>query len=53
MGMFLMWLDGYASQKSGNTVLSNEWIEKLGAHMGKYCSENPNASILEAAQAME
>ncbi|MGN0894079.1 MAG: HdeA/HdeB family chaperone [Succinivibrio sp.] len=53
MGMILMWLDGYASQKSGNTVLSNEWIEKLGAHMGKYCSENPNASILEAAQAME
>ncbi len=40
MGMLLMWLDGYASQKSDNTVLSDEWIEKLGAHMGKYCSEN-------------
>ena len=38
MGMLLMWLDGYASQKSDNTVLSDEWIEKLGAHMGKYCS---------------
>ena len=35
MGMLLMWLDGYASQKSDNTVLSDEWIEKLGAHMGK------------------
>lgn len=29
MGMLLMWLDGYASQKSDNTVLSDEWIEKL------------------------
>ena len=27
MGMLLMWLDGYASQKSDNTVLSDEWIE--------------------------
>ena len=26
MGMLLMWLDGYASQKSDNTVLSDEWI---------------------------
>ena len=53
MGMLLMWLDGYASQKSDNTVLSDEWIEKLGAHMGKYCSENPDPTILDAAQAME
>lgn len=53
MGMLLMWLDGYASQKSDNTVLSDEWIEKLGAHMGKYCSEHPDTTILDAAQAME
>lgn len=53
MGMLLMWLDGYASQKSDNTVLSDEWIEKLGAHMGKYCSEKPDTTILDAAQAME
>ena len=53
MGMLLMWLDGYASQKSDNTVLSDEWIEKLGAHMGKYCSENPYTTILDAAKAME
>ena len=36
-----------------DTVLSDEWIEKLGAHMGKYCSENPDTTILDAAQAME
>ena len=53
MGMLLMWLDGYASQKSDNTVLSDEWIEKLGAHMDKYYSENPDTTILDAAQAME
>lgn len=53
MGMLLMWLDGYASQKSDNTVLSDEWIEKLSKHMGTYCSQNPDTPILEAAQAME
>lgn len=53
MGMLLMWLDGYASQKSDNTVLSDEWIEKLGKHMGTFCSQNPDTPILEAAKAME
>ncbi len=53
MGMLLMWLDGYASQQSGNTVLSEEWIEKLGMHMGTYCAKNPDTTILDAAQALE
>ena len=53
IGMFLMWLDGYASQKSNNTVLSDEWIEKLGKHMATFCSQNPDTPILEAAAAME
>ncbi len=52
MGLILMWLDGYASQKSDNTVLSDEWFSKLSAHMGKFCSENPDTPILEAAQAL-
>ncbi len=53
MGMILMWLDGYASQKSDNTVLSDEWMEKLSLHMASYCSQNPDTPILEAAEAME
>ncbi len=53
MGLILMWLDGYMSQQSDNTVLSDEWIEKLSMHMATYCSKNPNTSILEAAVAME
>lgn len=53
MGLILMWLDGYMSQQSDNTVLSDEWIEKLSMHMATYCSKNPNTSILEAAGAME
>lgn len=51
--MILMWLDGYASQKSDNTVLSDEWMEKLSLHMASYCSQNPDTPILEAAEAME
>lgn len=53
MGMVLMWLDGYASQKSDNTVISDEWLEKLGLHMAKFCSENPDTGILDAMGAME
>ena len=53
MNLILMWLDGYASQKSDNTVISDEWMEKLGQHMGSFCSANPDTPILEAAQAME
>ena len=53
MDMVLMWLNGNASQKSDNTVISDEWMEKLGTHMAKYCSENTDTAILDAMSAME
>lgn len=51
--MFVMWIDGYMSQKSENTVISDEWIQKLSQHMGTYCSQNPDATILDAASALK
>lgn len=50
--MMLMWIDGYMSGKSDNTVISNEWMEKLGTHLGKFCGANPAKTVLDAIEAM-
>ena len=52
IGMMLTWIDGYMSAKSDNTVMSNEWMEKLGTHMGSYCQKNPGKTIMQAMEAM-
>lgn len=52
MGMLLMWMDGYMSAKSDNTEFSEEWMGKLGKHMGTYCGKNPKKTIMEAMEAM-
>ena len=52
MGMMLTWIDGYMSAKSDNTVMSEEWMEKLGTHMGTYCAKNPQKTIMAAIEAM-
>ena len=48
----LMWIDGYLSAKSDNTIMSNEWIEKLGMHLGMFCAQNPGKTIMQAIDAM-
>ena len=52
MGMLLSWIDGYMSAKSNNTMMSSAWMEKLGKHMGEYCSKNPGNTIMKAMEAM-
>ena len=52
MTMMLTWIDGYMSGISDNTVISNAWMEKLGAHMGQYCSKNSGKTIMDAIKAM-
>ncbi len=49
----MIWLDGYVSALSDNTVMSTEWMKEFGTHMGTYCTKNPNSTILEAVDAME
>lgn len=53
IGMMLVWIDGYMSAKSDNTVMSSEWMEKLGTHMGTYCGKNPAKTMMDAINAME
>ncbi len=50
MGLLLTWIDGYMSAKSDNTMMSDAWMEKLGKHMGEYCSKNPNHTIMQAME---
>lgn len=52
MAMMLSWIDGYMSAKSNNTLISNAWMEKLGEHIGTYCSANPNKTIMDAMEAV-
>ncbi len=52
IGTMLVWIDGYMSAKSDNTVMSEEWMEKLGGHLGKYCASNPNKTIMDAINNM-
>ena len=52
MPMMLMWIDGYMSGKSDNTMMDNAWMEKLGTHMGKYCASNPQKTIMDAIENM-
>lgn len=39
ISMMVMWIDGYMSGKSGNTSISDQWMEKLGTHLGTYCAK--------------
>lgn len=52
MPMMIMWIDGYMSAKSDNTTMSDQWIEKLGMHLGTFCGKNQTKTIMEAIEAM-
>lgn len=52
MGILLAWIDGYMSAASENTVMSEEWMTKLGTHMVTWCQANPAKTIMDAMDAM-
>ena len=51
--LILMWLDGYISAKSNNTLMDDAWVEKLGQHLGEYCAAHPKKTIMDAVKAMD
>lgn len=52
MGILLAWIDGYMSAVSENTVMSDEWMGRLGQHMATWCQANPQNTIMDAMEAM-
>jgi acid stress chaperone HdeB len=49
-GLALMWLDGYLSGVSGDTVLDFKDFEKFAEKLGASCKKNGQANLLEVAK---
>lgn len=51
MAGFIFWIDGYLSAKSGDTTMNDAYIERLGTHLGTFCGNNPNKTLMDAIKA--
>lgn len=49
-GSMLVWLDGYLSGISGDTLLNSERLEYFGGEMARICTDEPDMPLLEAAE---
>lgn len=52
MPLLLMWIDGYLSAASDDTVCDDAYIEELGSELGNFCKSNPDATIWDAMQSL-
>ena len=51
---FMMsWIVGYLSAKNNNTVMSSDYMAKLGTYLETYSGENPDTPVLDAAGQMK
>lgn len=48
----VFWLDGYLSAESGDTTLSDDWINTLVNELHEACAANSNARLLDIARNM-
>lgn len=47
----LLWVDGYMSAKSGQTVLDTDAIQAIAVKIVPYCQANAEALVIEAIPA--
>lgn len=52
MPSLLMWIDGYLSAATDNTVMDDAYIEELGTKLGSFCKANPDATLLDAINSL-
>lgn len=50
--LVLMWIDGYMSAASDNTVVSEEWMARLAEYLGMYCATHPGRTVMDVMEAM-
>lgn len=50
IGYIFMWLDGYLSGVSGDTMLRADGLEYLAERLVEYCDRNPRSNVLRAAR---
>ncbi len=51
-GVVLMWIDGYLSGVSGDTVLKWNDLEKFSTNLVAYSGKKPGEKVLDAAEAV-
>lgn len=49
-GVVMMWIDGYLSGVSGDTLLDWKDLEKFSSALAAYCGEKPGINVLDAAK---
>lgn len=52
LGVVIMWLDGYLSGVSGDTVLKFSGVELFAENLVDYCARSPGSRLLDAARAV-
>ncbi|MBF0583177.1 MAG: hypothetical protein HQL80_02950 [Magnetococcales bacterium] len=50
VGIVLMWLDGYLSGISGDTVFNMKEFGEFSERLAEYCSRHGNVKLLDAAE---
>lgn len=50
VGAMMLWLDGYLSGVSGDTVLDWRVFESFVGNVTDYCTDNPRENLLKAAR---
>ncbi|MEO5347852.1 MAG: HdeA family protein [Magnetococcus sp. YQC-9] len=50
IGVVLMWIDGYLSGVSGDTVWKPSEFVRFSERLANYCASRPNMNLLEAAK---
>ena len=48
----VIWVDGYLSAKSDDTVMGNEWMKKLSMNLASYCKQNGDKTLMDAINAL-
>ncbi|MBF0273383.1 MAG: hypothetical protein HQL98_15140 [Magnetococcales bacterium] len=50
IGIVLMWIDGYLSGVSGDTVWKQKGFEEFSERLVNYCAKHGDAKLLDAAK---
>ncbi|GAB0055831.1 hypothetical protein SIID45300_00128 [Candidatus Magnetaquicoccaceae bacterium FCR-1] len=50
IGVVLMWIDGYLSGVSGDTVWKPSDFTRFSERLANHCASNPKTNLLEAAK---
>ncbi len=51
-GYVMMWLDGYLSGITNDTLLHWEGLEEFGTKLAGFCQKNPHSGLLDSAKAV-